>query len=629
MRSLLLGVVLITTSFAISVDDWVGEIQTDQMTDDRAIVMSTFNAIDLLGALLLDTDVPEFFIIMREEQGIPIFGVSFNRYIGLGGSQSTCIVRIDNAPAKEYTVVIDNSSRKMGLYFGSDAESKLFFANLLRGSEILIRFRPAGQSLETVSFSLSGISGVSRQLGIDVDQYLARTDFLSASIRRSSTSPWVQGQQNKNVNWVGFAGNLDISLIMPNGNILPLGRVSSETGFTQVDVISSMGAGSGYRLRAIDEFGNTATSSRFSIVAFNVTSPSRSDVWARGEITPTIEWSDISSPDVKLVLMKSHNQISEITDGWIPNQGSFSESIQIPETWAQGNNYSVRVIIRNSSGDVWEVDSEPFTISYSDNEIQGASRLYIDKNNTGVIDYSGDVDFWRIGCQSLHSYKIAIQSTNNVNMKIYHRGSLISTTTENNLSWNCDTSGDYYLKVTGLDGQEGAYSVTVIEEQYPEVHRRTSVNLSGTSLLSNGFNYAGIGIEAGLLYSPFRYSDIGLSYYLMQASESMQTIIDPSNRETHSILELSAGLQSPELINLSLRAGVGYNFVISEPQYYWINPEYEDISDAFVSGIKPYVGLDWKVLSQRYGSALFVRLQRSFISLKAGRMSLGLVFSSK
>lgn len=629
MRLMLACMVLTTTSLAVSVGDWSGEIQTDPMTDNRSIVMSTHNTIDLLGAFFLGTNLPEFFVIISEEEGIPVIGVSFDRYVGTGGSQSTCMVRIDDAPVEEYQVVIGNSNKKIGLYIGSDAETKLFFANLLRGSEILIRFRPAGQSQVTVSFSLSGIAGVSRELGIDVDQYLARTDFSNSSLGRGSRSAWMQGHQDYGVNWAGFAGNLNLSLVKPNGNTLALGTFSSRTGSAQIDVTTAMGVGSGYRLRAVDEFGNVATSSNFSIIAFNITSPSNRDVWSRGEITPTIQWTDISSPEVKLVLMRSNDRICEITNGWIPNQGIFSQRIEIPETWAGGNDYFVRVSVRNTNREVWEIDSERFTISFSDNERQGASNLSIDNTNTGMIDYPEDVDYWTIRCLPLHSYELSMQSNNIARMEIYLNTSLISTNAENSVRWDSDMGGTYYLKVTGLLGQEGSYTITPIEKQYPEAHRTISTSLGGTTLLSNGFNYAGIGIEAGLFYSPLRYSDIGVSFCLMQANEAMQAIIDPSDGEIFSVLELSAGLQSPELTDLSVRAGVSYNLVLSEPQYYWINPEYDDVSDAFVSGISPYFGLDWKVFSQRYGNALFVRLQRSFVSFKAGRMSLGLVFSSK
>jgi len=389
-----------------------------------------------------------------------------------------------------------------------------------------------------------------------------------------------------------------------------------------------MGVGSGYQLRAVDEFGNTATSSSFTIAAFSVTNPRNGDLWARGQFDPVIRWTDTASPEVRLALYRGYREVLDLSDGWILNQGTFTQNIEIPDSLGGGSDYFVRVSIRKPNGEIWEVDSDRFTVAYSDNERQGAANLSTSRNSTGGIDYSGDTDFWSIHCQPLHTYNVRLESDTDVRLELFQGSDLICSNIGKNLRWDSDIGGAYFLKVTGLAGQEGTYTISVDEEPFPEAHRIISVSLGGTALLSNGFEATGFGAEASVFYSPIRYTDIGLSYNMLQASEAMHAIIDPSDEELFGIMGLSAGIQTPELANLSLRAGANYSFVVSEPQYYWIDPRYEDVTDEFVSSVKPYFGLDWKVFSRRYGSALFLRLQRSFSSFKAGKMSFGLVFSS-
>jgi len=157
---------------AVSSGDWSGEIRTDPMTDEQMVMMSTYNTADLLDAFFFGSAVPEFFLVFNEGDDSPLIGVDFNKYIGFGGRESTCLIRIDDAPAQEYPVVIDNSSQMIGIYIGEDTHVREFYADLLRGGQFLIRFTPAGQAQVTTEFSLSGITAVSRELGIDVDYYL-------------------------------------------------------------------------------------------------------------------------------------------------------------------------------------------------------------------------------------------------------------------------------------------------------------------------------------------------------------------------------------------------------------------------------------------------------------------------
>ena len=178
MKWILLTMILAASSVAVTVADWSGRINVDAMTDAETIVISTYDAVALLGTLFLGTDLPpEFMVVFQEGDNVPIIGVSYSKYIGSTRS-SNCLARIDDEPAVEYQVAIEGE--KIMLIIGSN-ESKEFFANLLRGNELMIRFRPAGQAQITTSFSLSGITGVSRALGIDVDYYLGLAEQQTSS----------------------------------------------------------------------------------------------------------------------------------------------------------------------------------------------------------------------------------------------------------------------------------------------------------------------------------------------------------------------------------------------------------------------------------------------------------------
>lgn len=456
---------------------------------------------------------------------------------------------------------------------------------------------------------------------------LSASSSLNASVTRSSTGSWIQGHENYSIRWSGFAGSLSLYLIMPSGATETIGTFPSQSGSAQVSITPSIGVGSGYYIKAVDSFGNSATSSSFSIQPFSITSPASGSTWARGHISPLIQWSDRSSPEVKLVLMQGSRQIQELTNGWVLNQGSLSPQIDVLETWSGEEDYFVRVSVRTIDGYVWSRDSERVRLPFSDNERQGAARLSTETSSSGIVDYSEDVDYWRVTCLPKHTYEFALETSSSICMDIYKDSQLLSAHVGNTACWDSELGGVYYLKLTGTPGQEGSYTISPTVTQFPEVLRPFRVSAEVTALLSNGFTNASTGVAGGLSYSPIRFVELGASAYVLPGQEAMQSISDPELKEDFTFLGFSAGLQSPELMGLSVRAGATYDFLVSAPQFYWLKPEYEDLEGAFVSGIRPYISLDWKAFSQRYGNALFVRLQRSFISPEAGRMSLGIVYA--
>ncbi len=183
---LLLLVSVVSSAAAVSVGDWNGSIKTDPMTDDQTIVLETYNAGDFMGALFLGTDIPVFTVLFTEGSDVPIIALQYTSYIGMSGRTSTCMIRVDENPAVEYPTIIGNDSESFLIAIGSDDEIKEFFASLLRGNQVMIRFQPAGQSQVTSTFSLSGITGVTSSMGIDVDQYLQADQDSSSSTQQEA-----------------------------------------------------------------------------------------------------------------------------------------------------------------------------------------------------------------------------------------------------------------------------------------------------------------------------------------------------------------------------------------------------------------------------------------------------------
>lgn len=176
--------VIASSAAAVSVGDWNGTVKTDPMTDDQTIVLETYNAGDLAGALFLGTDIPVFTVLFTDGSNVPIIALQYTSYIGISGRTSTCMIRVDENPAVEYPTIIGNDSESFLIAIGTDNQTRDFFASLLRGNQVMIRFQPAGHSQVTSTFSLSGITGVSSSMGIDVDQYLQTADPESTSTRQ-------------------------------------------------------------------------------------------------------------------------------------------------------------------------------------------------------------------------------------------------------------------------------------------------------------------------------------------------------------------------------------------------------------------------------------------------------------
>ena len=84
-----------------------------------------------------------------------------------------------------------------------------------------------------------------------------------------------------------------------------------------------------------------------------------------------------------------------------------------------------------------------------------------------------------------------------------------------------------------------------------------------------------------------------------------------------------AGIRSPEISNFVVRAGAGYYSRLNSEEIL-LKSQYADYANAISSGLKWYVGADYRLFASHFGPALYARLQYTGLSGIDGLLSLGL-----
>jgi hypothetical protein len=144
---------------------WDGYSDTDAITDETTIYLMTRGT----GAYGFDGS-PYLFVMFGEDMDVHGMMVDWGAFVGTSSFMS-CITRIDDADAVTYTLSPISGGEKTLFYTGSIQANKEMFAQLLAGSEFIVRFTPAGQSQVTVTFSLSGLTAIALEAGVDVEYY--------------------------------------------------------------------------------------------------------------------------------------------------------------------------------------------------------------------------------------------------------------------------------------------------------------------------------------------------------------------------------------------------------------------------------------------------------------------------
>lgn len=608
-----------STSFAITVGDWSGKINVDSMTDKEIIVMSTYNAVDLLGALLLgDHEIPELIVLFPEGNDVPLIGVSFNKYVGIGGRYSTCLIRLDDNPTEEYQVIIDESNEGIFVSLGTDNETKEFFANMLQSNEFQIRFTPTGRSRETITFSLAGIYSLSSQLGIDVNHY----QNLNARILAPTANEILVSGLSVEVEWEGFHGsNVSIDLVSQgrSGNSVHLADCSN-TGQTSVIIPAVEGGLSSYSYRI---FISNATGARigselFRVVPVHILCP-RGAVWSRTEgASRSVIWESLGD-EALITFCESGDEVIELSDGWIPNSGSFEFGGTLPEDLNSQGRYSIKVQVRDSSGSV-RSGSGNVEILASDNEPEGAIRLS-EGINAGTLDYPTDVDYWRFVGLPNNRYNFKINGDGDYILRIFSRNGVeVAENSGDDLGWTCsesDQSGQYFLRIEDIYGiASRQYSIDFQEQLAREKHRLYGMFIGLDYLEVDSLS--GWGFDCSSFYSPIRYTELGINLHNLFFEEL-----------NYVYLSGWLGLRSPRLWRIELLGGVAYDLDISDDEAlaYWEEHIAGSREPLLESGLHPFAGLDLLLSGERFGKVTTLRINTFFSDGELGRISAGIGFA--
>lgn len=152
--------------------DWNGYVTTDAITDVSCIYLMTRGVGSWASGF---SGSPYLFLMFSSDKDSPGVMVDWGAYVGSSSSMS-CITRLDDMSSVTYSLYPVSGGEKTVLNIGSVQATNEFYARLLAGSEFIVRFTPPGQSQLTMTFSLSGLTAISLEAGIDVDQYSSLLD---------------------------------------------------------------------------------------------------------------------------------------------------------------------------------------------------------------------------------------------------------------------------------------------------------------------------------------------------------------------------------------------------------------------------------------------------------------------
>jgi len=166
MRPLVVLVFLSAFALATTVGDWYGYTDEDDFTDEE----TTYMMVRGVGGWAAGFDGDPYLLVMfLENDDTPYICIDFNGPIGYG-SPTTCLTRLDDNEAQ--SIRVSGNDEILMFDTGSALANKQFFASLLDGNEFVIRYDAAAQPQVTLTFSLSGITGLANELGVDTEYYL-------------------------------------------------------------------------------------------------------------------------------------------------------------------------------------------------------------------------------------------------------------------------------------------------------------------------------------------------------------------------------------------------------------------------------------------------------------------------
>lgn len=158
----------------------------------------------------------------------------------------------------------------------------------------------------------------------------------------------------------------------------------------------------------------------------------------------------------------------------------------------------------------------------------------------------------------------------------------------------------------------------------------TSFSIAESSGLSTGNSYGAIGpygdltcfrgdsssyygAEAGVNFSPFRYTDVGIGFSLMSGNE-----------QTFTYVNGRIGLFSSAVWKLRALCGMSCSLQVTAPKMYETDCDWPGRDSATGGGISPYCGIGFLLSEGSSGSSLSVVSKVFFGDGTVRRISIGI-----
>jgi len=465
----------------------------------------------------------------------------------------------------------------------------------------------------------------------NLDNYLWSDWFqISAPIDVSlpnSATRWSTNQTNPTITWSGSEGaTVRIELHKGSQLIEVLAANTPNLGTYEFNgtVLARWGTGGGYKIVISDNLQNTYSSQSFYIDPIYISSPSEGEIWYKGRIPESIKWIGGSSVS-QVALYRGNSLVTHLTDNWIDNQNEFNITQVIPGNWTDSPMYRVKVTSLDRANNTIVGWSDYFEVRISNDVLDGAAIFATQLSSE--LARPSDIDYWRFTAENDFIYDFNVNSNTQVKIEVMDRnGSRVLATDGNNgdMNWYCRQSGTYYIRVTALNGTStGTYTLDLRKKLPPENQRQFSLAGTFGMPVSELSDVITSGFTGSFAYLPVKFVEAGVQFASVTVDK--ETITD---NEALSLNYMGGfiGIRTPELLRISLRGGIGYQGKISDTQVY-LRHEYIDYLNSLNNGIRPYYGIDYKMVYSHYGTALFLRLEQVITQGSLGITSVGLNFA--
>ncbi len=124
------------------------------------------------------------------------------------------------------------------------------------------------------------------------------------------------------------------------------------------------------------------------------------------------------------------------------------------------------------------------------------------------------------------------------------------------------------------------------------------------------------GAEAGMCFSPFRYTDLEAGFSIMNG-----------NDQTFTFFNTRLGLFSPQYLNMRVIGGASVGIQISAPDDYQLDSDWPGRDEATGSWLLPYCGLEYLLRETDSGYSVRIHSRAAFTEDTVRRITVGIVLT--